>query len=244
MEDLILTKKNLQQICYQIFSLCKIFYFETDITVSFDTYRDAMMQAFNEFDARCQGIGIESDQLEAIKYAMTAFIDELIMRSNWSAKDQWMSHSLQAYYFAEHLAGEGFFIRLASLRQDPMRNIDVLEIYYLCLMLGFEGKYCLQDMAQLQAIQTSLQQQINHVRGHRNISAVPHIQVQGRFLNQLDKELPYWIIVGLTIAIMLLIVLGDNLAIKHQHKAAVNLLNDNILKINKQLKTYENHMRG
>ena len=71
-------------------------------------------------------------------YAIVAFMDEQILRSQWSGRQQWMSQPLQLTYFNENTAGEGFFTRMQALEQRP-NQAHVLEIYYLCLALGFRG---------------------------------------------------------------------------------------------------------
>jgi type VI secretion system protein ImpK len=55
----------------------------------------------------------------------------------------WMSRPLQLLFFNETLAGEGFFQRLQEVRRDQ-RRIDVLRVYYQCLLFGFQGKYSMR----------------------------------------------------------------------------------------------------
>ena len=92
-----------------------------------------------------------ADLAEAL-YAIVAFMDEQILRSQWSGRQQWMSQPLQLTYFNENTAGEGFFIRMQALEQRPSQA-HVLEIYYLCLALGFRGKYALQSAGDLDAVE-------------------------------------------------------------------------------------------
>ena len=95
---------------------------------------------FETLRQRAQQADIASgDAMEAI-YALAAFMDEQILRSPWPARQQWMAQPLQLIYFHENTAGEGFYNRLAGLEADPDRA-HVVQIYYLCLALGFQGKY-------------------------------------------------------------------------------------------------------
>jgi type VI secretion system protein ImpK len=50
---------------------------------------------------------------------------------------------LQMQYFNENLAGEGFFERMEAIRRDR-RRVDVLKVYYLCLVFGFQGRYAIR----------------------------------------------------------------------------------------------------
>ncbi len=81
----------------------------------------------------------EADLAEA-RYALVAFIDEQVLKSSWSGRAEWMSQPLQLIFYREYTAGENFFVRLRSLLQSGSRPL-ALEVYYLCLALGFRGAY-------------------------------------------------------------------------------------------------------
>jgi type VI secretion system protein ImpK len=101
---------------------------------------------------KAEEAGLTGPDIEAIKYAIIAFIDEQILRSEWAGRMQWMARPLQLVHFGENTAGEGFFTRMEQLRQDPSRA-HVLEIYFLCVALGFQGVYAVRgDDGTLSAI--------------------------------------------------------------------------------------------
>lgn len=91
------------------------------------------------------------DAMEAI-YAIAAFMDEQILRSPWPGRQQWLAQPLQLVYFKENTAGEGFFHRLAALEADPERA-HIVQIYYLCMSLGFMGRYATAHPQELAMIQ-------------------------------------------------------------------------------------------
>lgn len=95
---------------------------------------------------------IQRSDLAEAQYAIVAFMDEQILRSQWPGRQQWMSQPLQLTYFNENTAGEGFFLRMQALEQRP-QQAHVLEIYYLCLALGFRGKYALQAAGDVEAVE-------------------------------------------------------------------------------------------
>lgn len=77
----------------------------------------------------------------AYSYALCAFIDEAVMSTEWGRASTWSHRSLLSYHHNETWAGEKFFTVLARMQMDPARYRDVLEFKYLCLCLGFQGKY-------------------------------------------------------------------------------------------------------
>lgn len=78
-----------------------------------------------------------------VKFALVAFLDETMLspENNFPLRPEWESHPLQLQYFKEHLAGMKFFERLEEMLVDVEANADVVEVYYLCLVLGYKGKY-------------------------------------------------------------------------------------------------------
>src|SRR4051794_40166261 len=84
--------------------------------------------------------GIPDVELAEARYPLVAFIDEQVLKSTWHGRTEWMSQPLQLIYYREYTAGENFFVRLRALLQNGSRPF-ALEIYYLCMALGFRGAY-------------------------------------------------------------------------------------------------------
>jgi type VI secretion system protein ImpK len=84
--------------------------------------------------------GVPDVELAEARYALVAFIDEQVLKSTWFGRTEWMSQPLQLLNYREYTAGENFFVRLRSHLQSGARPL-ALEIYYLCLALGFRGAY-------------------------------------------------------------------------------------------------------
>ena len=90
-------------------------------------------------DARCR-----PEHVESVKFALVAFLDETVLspRNDFPLRKEWEQLPLQLEYFREHLAGVKFFERLDGLLAEAEGEAaDVVEVYYLCLLLGFKGKY-------------------------------------------------------------------------------------------------------
>ena len=84
--------------------------------------------------------GYSQQDAQDMAYALAALADELALQQADDFRDHWMGQPLQYVFFQENQAGEGFFKKLSSIRQDPSRA-DVLRVYYLCLLFGFKGRY-------------------------------------------------------------------------------------------------------
>ena len=85
-------------------------------------------------------LGLPERDAQDITYALIALMDEVAIRAPEPLRSFWMSNLLQFQYFGESAAGEGFFARLDNLLADGRRP-DVLRVYELCLLFGFQGRY-------------------------------------------------------------------------------------------------------
>ena len=164
--------------CYSIINHLKPFLDETHGKDIVQNYRDIFIADFIELERNAIAMQIERTLIQQMKYAMAALVDEIILHSSWEGGTQWLGQPLQLYFFSEHLAGEGFFTRLNILRQDYFNNCDLLEVYYVCLQLGFSGIYRIRGQEYLQGLQVGLYQQILAARaqqeGNREITNNSH----------------------------------------------------------------------
>lgn len=122
----------------------------------------------------------EGDTQEMV-YAITALADEIALRKP-GIREVWMARPLQYHYFGDHLAGQRFFERLQYHIADPSKA-EVLRVYYLCLLFGFQGQYAqrggeLELAAVLRKVQDALAHQLkaqplstHHLRPKERLAA-------------------------------------------------------------------------
>jgi type VI secretion system protein ImpK len=116
-------------------------------------------------DAAGRGYGNEDVKLAA--FAVVAFLDESVLTSKNQVFSTWSRMTLQEELFGEHMAGETFFqyVQLLLSRRDSVETVDVLELYYLCMLLGYRGRYGSSGDGELRAIMESIKGKTNRVRG-------------------------------------------------------------------------------
>jgi type VI secretion system protein ImpK len=106
--------------------------------------RERFVRGLQQMVSQSRALGIPEPEIGEAHYALVAFIDERVLRSNWPGRAEWMSSPLQLQIYREFRAGENFFARLAALLQRPQASAS-LEIFYLCLALGFIGAHSEQQ---------------------------------------------------------------------------------------------------
>ncbi|QLH41619.1 MAG: DotU family type IV/VI secretion system protein [Coxiellaceae bacterium] len=197
-----------------------------------ENLREQIYQSLTQMERQAIEFKVPLTQVEQAKYALLALLDELVLTSGWNRRMEWMGKTLQVEFFGEHLAGEGFFNRLSEVRHNAQANIDVLEVFYLCLQLGFEGKYRQRHLEQWLALQVDLRNQIELVRGSVDARLSPSGLPQLSVATKVGTKLPYWVLASVTAAVIFLIYLGYTVAIEHQANktvAAIQRSHDQLL---------------
>jgi type VI secretion system protein ImpK len=82
--------------------------------------------------------GIGNADIQNALFAVVAWADEVFLSAPWSGAGEWGRHLLQRRHFNITKAGDLFFQRLESLGED---EIQVREIFFYCLCMGFAGRY-------------------------------------------------------------------------------------------------------
>lgn len=153
---------------------------------SVDTFFETL-----ERDARSANYSVE--QVKDTQYALCAFLDESVLRSGDNElRRHFELQPLQFRYFGVHLAGEGFFEKIDALRGDVKQNLDVLEVYHLCLALGFEGKFSLGQKDQLRYLANTLGQDIARFRKTPKALS-PDWALPDQVSQMLRHEVPLWL---------------------------------------------------
>ena len=171
-------------------------------------FREQILNEMTAIDKRGFDLQIGMVELKDAKYALTAFIDELVLNSSWPQRDEWMARPLQLEFFGEHTAGEGFFTRLTTLRQGGEENVNLLEVFYYCLQLGFEGVYRIKGIEHLMALQVDLRAQIDSYRGPMDHALALSGTPTHALINQVRRQVPYWVIAVTTIAVVFFTYIG------------------------------------
>lgn len=136
------------------------------VAANAQAFRAHVKQLLQSADRQARAAGYDPAQVRLAIYAYVAFLDESVLNSGQSMFAEWGRQPLQEEVFGDHVAGETFFRQLSELlnRQDSEELADLLEVYLLCLLLGFGGKHA-ADPGTLQAMQGAVQEKIRRVRG-------------------------------------------------------------------------------
>lgn len=102
--------------------------------------RQQLTAAVDKMVSRGRRAEIPDADLAEARYAIVALLDEQVLKASWSGRTEWMNRPLQFELYRDNNAGEDFFVRLSALLRSGGRPLAI-QVYYLCLALGFQGMY-------------------------------------------------------------------------------------------------------
>jgi len=106
--------------------------------------RDRAIAYIRRFEDTGARAGIDAQTAVTARYVLCTMIDEAVLDSPWGEQTGWSRQTLLVTFHGETYGGEKFFVILDHLAQDMVRHIDLVEMMYLCLALGFGGKYLVE----------------------------------------------------------------------------------------------------
>ena len=172
-----------------------------------DHLRTRLQHLFHQADETAKKHGISTDTLTHARYAVAAYIDEMIINSRWTHREQWASRPLQYDFFGDYVAGEGFFKRLESIRRAFPLDVNVLELYGLCLIFGFEGQYRLHERERLKGLIDDVTREVQAKRGDAS-ELSPHGRRPEELMELVKRELPAWAVLVTSAGIVLVFYLA------------------------------------
>jgi len=222
-EQTIDKKKNLPDIASECFILILQLRATNDYG-SAAILKSRVIEMFDKFENSARRIGIDNERVRLAKFALVAFLDETIISSEWTEKNEWLTEPLQIKLFDTFNAGEEFFTNMSNLRQRTSANKDVLEIYYLCLSLGFKGKYQLQSPENLRRIIDDLNLEL-HPDAFRSIDILsPNGKPRQSIVQTVKTGLPLWVYPVTVLVILIIFYLIMSFSISGKLDDVVDIL--------------------
>jgi type VI secretion system protein ImpK len=145
----------------------------------------------SKFDQQINNANLSKEVTVTARYLICCLLDELVLSTPWGTDSVWSHQTLLSKYHKETSGGEKFFLIIDKLLEQPQKNIDLIELCYVCLSSGFCGKYRIskQGEGELLRISQSLCQPIDQIRPiARDLS--PSWQGVGKVETNFVKQFP------------------------------------------------------
>lgn len=172
-----------------------------------DVFRERIKQFLTQFERGATRLNAPADDIYACKFAFCATVDEAVLMSPFKVREAWQRQPLQLQFFGEQLAGEQLFEKLEELRRQGAARVQVLEVFHMCLLLGFQGKYMIEGSEKLNYLTARVGDEIAHHKGRRPGFA-PHWAAPDRIAHQLKHEVPLWAVMSVFALLSLTAFMG------------------------------------
>lgn len=132
-----------------------------------EVFRKRTKSTLQEVERVASAAGYDSRDVRDTHFAVVAFLDSVILNSKEPIRVEWERKTLQQELFGQTDAGVVFFEKLDQFRsrRDTEQLADILEVYLLCLLLGFEGRYAGAARGEMEGTTESLRMRIEYIRG-------------------------------------------------------------------------------
>jgi type VI secretion system protein ImpK len=184
-----------------------------------ESFRRRIKATLQEIEQLAVPAGYDGRDLRDAHFAVVALLDSVILHSNDPIRKEWEKKLFQEELFGQTDAGVAFFEKLANFqsRRDSDQLANILEVYLLCLLLGFEGRYSGGLRAELETIAERARHRIDNIRGRsRPLSpqALPVLQQTAEEvpLPQAVDRLRWIVFAALAITVACFIVFKINLS--------------------------------
>jgi type VI secretion system protein ImpK len=154
--------------------------------------RGNIISLINQFESQGAEAGCSARIILAARYCLCTALDAAVLSTNWGINSTWAGKSLLAILHNETWGGERFYIILQRIAEESHSNIDFLELMYLILSLGFEGKF-FNDKAKRDEIRDELYSKIAAYRPNNTSMLLANEETQTKTILAKRYFLPVWI---------------------------------------------------
>ncbi|RZI84082.1 MAG: DotU family type VI secretion system protein [Rubrivivax sp.] len=180
--------------------------------------KDALADGVRKFEAQCRQRGLPNEQVIAARYVLCTLLDESAASTPWGGSGAWSAQSLLVQFHNEAWGGEKVFQLMAKLAENIEANRDLLELLYVALAFGFEGRYRVETdgRAKLDSVRQRLADLLRKSRGGYDKALSPHWQGVPAQTARLSDGLPLWVIGAIVGVLLMFAFIGLRLSINGQ----------------------------
>ncbi|MFV2058263.1 MAG: type IVB secretion system protein IcmH/DotU [Thiohalomonadales bacterium] len=188
--------------------------------------RSKVLQEFVAFENRCRSGGVETDISHTARFILCAYIDELVLNTVWGSNSAWAEQSLLSTLYSETRGGEVFFVILDRLLKDPRPNTDLLELIYICISLGFLGRYGVLERGaeKLEELRSITFERIRQTRGEISQDLSPHWRGQTSTKKSLRTIVPLWVVAAVAGVLLMAVYFGFSLILNESAQPSLQAL--------------------
>ena len=165
----VLRTVNLALVFQEVFTVTTRLRSNRQMVTDAEVFRNQIRSALRAAEREAKALGYTDEDIKLGVFATVAFLDETVLNLRNPVFQDWVRRPMQEELFGQHVAGETFFQHLQKIvgRRDMPETADLLEVYYLCLLLGFLGRYSVSGKGELRAVMGAVDDKMRRIRKTR-----------------------------------------------------------------------------
>ncbi|OOO52422.1 hypothetical protein BS630_04280 [Rhizobium laguerreae] len=169
-----------------------------------------VLREIDVFDRRIVQLRLPAGAIKVSKYALCATIDDIVLNTAWGNQSIWTTRSMVGTLFGETWGGDRFFDLLERLKKGPAINIELLELLYYCMRIGFEGRFrvAARGASELSLLCEDSYRLIRVARGDFERDISPHWKERAEARRPLRRFVPIWTLAAFGVVSVLPLYLG------------------------------------
>ncbi len=177
--------------------------------------KDALSEGIRKFEGQARAEGLPNEQVIAARYILCTLLDESAASTPWGGSGVWSAQSLLVQFHNETWGGEKVFQLMSKLAENIPNNRNLLELLYVVLAFGFEGRYRVLDngKGQLDGVRQRLAQLLKQGRPEPDKALSIRWQGEAAQAERLGDGIPLWVIAAVTGLLLLGIYMGFRFSI-------------------------------
>ncbi len=171
---------------------------------------DRLAADVREFQRKVSHQGLLPEQIKVASYFLCSLVDETVLNTPWGSESKWGHNSLLILFHNEAWGGEKFFDMVQGLVQQPAQNLSLIELAYLCLCLGFEGKHRIADngLRAIEQLRQELYLLISRFKGNPERSLSIRWRGTKNLHSPIIKYIPLWVVGTVAATLLIFTFLG------------------------------------
>ena len=188
--------------------------------------RTSLVESVKRFEASARALGLPNEQVVAARYVLCTLLDESASSTPWGGSGAWSAQSLLVHFHNEAWGGEKVFQLLTRLAENPSQHRNLLELVYVAMSLGFEGRYKVLDngRAQLDSIRERLAGRLRELAGPAERSLSLQWQGAAAAPARLSDGIALWVMAAALAFLLLALFVVLRLTLNAQTDATFSAL--------------------
>ncbi len=193
-----------------------------------DSLRRQVIEEVKAFENQARIEGTDPDTAYTARYLLCAVLDEIVLNTVWGSTSIWASQGLMSTLHNETRGGEKFFVILDRLLKDPNANLELLELIFVCISLGFKGRYRIMHRGQekLDELRSVLFEQIRRRRGEFPKEFSLKWEGIKDQRSALRRYVPLWVVLAVAGLLLLSVFVGFTVVLEDTAEPVYNALEE------------------